>query len=167
MSGDTVMVHKLDHTGKEVWAYPGTVVSRSDGLIILEAAFDRDSIRVGCLVLNPGDLFREYFYDDRWYNVFRISEPESGMLKGFYCNFTRPAVFSPGNIHAEDLALDLLVYPGGKWELLDTEEYEELDLNPSDRIQVSQALEDLKRRIARQEPPFTVAPGPHAPDAGA
>ena len=156
MKTEIIKVHKLDHEGNTAWSYPARVLHRTGCRMVLEAEFDRGPVDVGRITLNTGDHFREYFYTDRWYNVFRISSARTGELKGWYCNFTRPAVFNADGVQAEDLALDLLIYPDGSFELLDEDEYEALELSADEREQVQRALDALLELARGKHPPFSL-----------
>lgn len=148
-----VIVHKLDHQGREVWSYTGRTLARGARWWRLEAFFDRENQKVGELELRSGDRFVETFYANRWYNVFAVHDGER--LKGFYCNITRPArLEDSGHIYAEDLALDLIVYPDGRWDVMDEDEFTALPLPDWERQQAHQALAELQLLATRREGPF-------------
>lgn len=156
-TGDAIMVHKLDHRGREVWRYPARVIERSPPMLILEAFFDRDNQTIGGLSLHRGDRFVETYFTDRWYNIFAVHEGGDGPLKGWYCNIARPARFEPGHVFAEDLALDLIVDPLGRWIVLDQEEFERLEIPLRDRERATQALELLQHLAATHADPFILS----------
>ena len=107
----SVTVHKLDAQGREVWTYDGIVLERGPHFLILQAFFDRQDVELCGLALHRGDRFVETFYDDRWYNVFAVHDRDTDEHKGWYCNITRPALLTDDAVKAEDLALDLVVFP--------------------------------------------------------
>ena len=148
-----ITVRKLDHAGREVISYPGMVLERGEGRIVLRTSWDRGPMDLGFVVLEPHDRWREFFYSDRWYNVFEIRAGD-GRLKGWYCNITRPARIGADEVAAEDLALDLWVTPDGASEVLDEEEFAELELEPEERRKAREALEDLRHRVETGQPPF-------------
>jgi hypothetical protein len=151
---DAVTVHKLDAAGTEVWRYTGRFLSRTPTEWKLEAIFDRAKARVGDLTILAGDRFVETFYADRWYNVFEIHDGQTGELKGWYCNLARPARLEGSDLTQEDLALDLVVYPDGRMEVHDREEFEALALSEEERARVEGDLEELKSLAAAGEGPF-------------
>jgi hypothetical protein len=114
-------------------------------------------VDIGYLVFEPGDYLLEHFYRDRWYNVFALYQADD-QFKGWYCNLTRPAVFSAEAIESEDLALDLVVSADrSEVVLLDEDEYAALDLEthePLAHASVQAALLDLRGLIARGAAPF-------------
>jgi len=150
-----ITIHKLDHLGQEKIAYEGEVLERTPQLILLRAIFTaRDKMELGYVTLLHGDVFIEYFYSDRWYNVFAIFDSTDRSFKGWYCNLTRPARFEAKHIWAEDLALDYFVQPNGAGFVLDEDEFAALELAEFERQTVRAALADLQGLAARHEGPF-------------
>jgi uncharacterized protein len=123
--GETITVRKLLHDGTPSYVWEGTVVSSSDDEVVLEAIFTRGPRDLGYVVLEPNDLFVEFYYYQHWFNIFQIFSKE-GALKGWYCNIGRPPELHPGELHYIDLALDLFVYPDGRELVLDEDEFDEL-----------------------------------------
>ncbi|WP_322509582.1 DUF402 domain-containing protein, partial [Anaerolinea sp.] len=82
-----------------------------------------------------------------WYNIFQIHDGKSEAIKGWYCNVCLPPEIVDGEIRYVDLALDLLVYPNGRQQVLDEDEFAELNLSEEVKKQASQALEDLKQLV--------------------
>nr|HID13501.1 DUF402 domain-containing protein [Anaerolineae bacterium] len=148
-----ITVRKLDHAGRQVTAYPGQVLRRDGHTIVLRTGWDRAPLDLGFVVLEPGDRWTEYFYTDRWYNIFEIRASD-GRLKGWYCNVTRPARISACEVTAEDLALDLWVAPDGECRVLDEDEFAALPLAPAEREAAQQALAELQAMVARKAAPF-------------
>ncbi|CAL9403206.1 hypothetical protein SUDANB108_01508 [Streptomyces sp. enrichment culture] len=60
----------------------------------------------GFVRFEPGDVFTEHYWRDRWYAVKEVRSA-AGTLKGWYCDVTRPAVRSGAELVVEDLDLDL------------------------------------------------------------
>jgi hypothetical protein len=148
-----VTIRKLDHTGRQVIAYPGRVLERGPRTIVLRTEWDREPMDLGFVLLEPDDCWTEYFFADRWYNIFEIRAGD-GSLKGWYCNITRPAHIGPAEVKAEDLALDLWVAPGGDMQVLDEDEFVALSLSPAERETARKALAELQTRVTRRVPPF-------------
>jgi len=153
---EIITVHKLDAAGREVWSYTGHLLARGATWVRLEAhaQFDRDEIAFPGLTLRRGDRMVETFYADRWYNVFTVYDGAAGALKGWYCNITRPARLAAKDVHAEDLALDLLVYPQGGDLVLDEDEFAALPLSPAEQSAARQALAELRQLAACHQAPF-------------
>lgn len=151
---DTITVHKLDASGQEVWSYPARLLARGATWVRLEAHFDREDVALLGLTLCRGDRMVETFYADRWYNVFAIHAGAAGPVKGWYCNITRPARLEAKDVFAEDLALDLLVYPEGGDSVLDEDEFAALGLSRGEQSKAQQALTELRDLAARRRGPF-------------
>jgi hypothetical protein len=148
-SREPVLVIKNNHLGKEMLRYNGVILNRNDSGILLEAIFDRNDLDLKYTVFRRGDRFVEWFYSDRWYNVFEIHDADDDHVKGWYCNFTRPAKFVDGRIEADDLALDLWVYPDGRMLVLDQDEFDALAIGNEERSAVLAGLEELKILLPR------------------
>lgn len=148
-----VTVRKFDHTGHQVTAYPGEVLRREGHSIVVRTAWDRGPMDLGFVLLEPDDCWTEYFYSDRWYNIFEI-RADDGRLKGWYCNITRPARILADEVTSEDLALDLWVAPNGETFVLDEEEFTALRLPPDERAAAEEALLKLQTMVAQDVPPF-------------
>ncbi len=142
-----VTVIKADHTGAEVWRYEGVILKRTPTSITLEARFNRDDLDLGYTVFRRGDRFVEHFYSDRWYNIFEVYDADTGLLKGWYCNFTRPAHLDSNTVRADDLALDLWIDPGRRMLVLDREEFDALPLTDQERQAVLAALDELQKGV--------------------
>jgi uncharacterized protein len=150
----SITVYKLNHLGEEKLQYSGEVLKRAEHCICIRAIFSSDDMELDYVTLKRGDIFTEWFYDNRWYNIFRIVDVDTRELKGYYCNLTRPAQIAENHIKAEDLALDLFVRPDSTTLLLDEVEYQALPLTDVERKQVQAALEELHFLVKAANPPF-------------
>jgi len=150
----TITVIKNDHTGREVWRYTGRVLARGDAWVQLEATFNRPDRQTPYHTFRQGDRFVEWFYSDRWYNVFEMHDAADDHLTGWYCNVTRPAVLRADAVIADDLALDVFVTPDGAITVLDEDEFAALPLDATTRARARHALDELRRRITSGQFPF-------------
>jgi protein associated with RNAse G/E len=151
-----IKIHKLDAQGYEQWCYDGIVLKKDDSKITLEAYFDREGVEFEGIQLRRGDRFVETFYFDRWYNVFAIYDRKTEKFKVWYCNITRPAWIDANHLYAEDLALDLIVYPDLTYQVVDQDEFEALELSGADRSNAQSALDELIKLAAAGEHPFRI-----------
>jgi protein associated with RNAse G/E len=154
---ETVAVSKLDCAGRLVTRYKGRVIQRDATSIVLEARWQRDRLVLPYVIFEPGDRFIEFYFTDRWYNIFEIRAVEDDRLKGWYCNFSRPAIFGDAALSAIDLALDLFVFPNGGVLLLDEDEFDALNLQSADPEawrRVLTAVDDLHAMISARRAPF-------------
>ncbi len=132
------------HAGSEkIYSWSGQVLSETLNMRRLNAWFNGNPGYVGKVLLEPGDRFVETYFTDRWYNFFQIYAGQSDVLKCFYFNLSRPAVFYEDRIEWEDLALDLIVYPDGQKELIDQDEFARLNIDEKTRQICWQTLTDL------------------------
>ncbi|MBN1679438.1 MAG: DUF402 domain-containing protein [Anaerolineae bacterium] len=151
---EPITVIKNDHAGREILRYTGRILARDTTSITLEARFSRADVHTPYHTFRTGDRFIEWFYNDRWYNVFQMHDVDDDRLKGWYCNITRPATLSDGVIVADDLALDLFVSPGGVLSVLDEGEFAALPIDDTTRAGARQALRDLCDRVIARRAPF-------------
>jgi protein associated with RNAse G/E len=105
----------------------------------------------------PFDV-RNHFWQDRWYNVMRCEQPRGGGLAHWYCNITTPALYDGVTVTYADLDLDLRVYPDGRQEVLDEDEFLENKIAmgyPPDVIErAAAALNELKELASAAAFPF-------------
>ena len=149
-----IKVQKKNPAGEVTYEYEGVVLSRDEHSIVLEALFDRADMAFMDVVFKTGDRFVEYYYADRWYNIFAIHDREDGQIKGWYCNIGQPAIIDDGIVSYVDLALDLWVAMDGKQTVLDEDEFEELKLNEELKTGALNGLDELKDLFKSKNPPF-------------
>jgi hypothetical protein len=86
----------------------------------------------GFVRFEPGDVFTEYYWRDRWYAVKEVRD-STGALKGWYCDVTRPATLTGAEVVVEDLDLDLWLSADGTDVIrLDEDEFAESGLTERD-----------------------------------
>ena len=151
-----ITINKLDLNHNLLWSYSGSVIERSDNAIKLEARFNRETSDAGYVVFEKHDRFVEYFYADRWYNIFEIHSAKDNRLKGWYCNIARPAVFGDSTIDQVDLALDVWINPDGTALILDEDEFADLRLDEATRQQARQAVQELIDLARQRIIPFNI-----------
>lgn len=147
-------VLKRDHCGTVVFQYQGTVVDRGEGWVCIQARVSFERADVGAFIIQRNDLMTEWFYTDRYYNVFRVQDGITGQLKGWYCNITRPAEIDDHHAAADDLALDVVVTPTGEVVLLDEDEFAALELSEPEQIAAWHAVDTIRRLVAARRMPF-------------
>jgi uncharacterized protein len=155
---NTITVYKLDYEGRETWRYTGVVVARGDTWLRLEALFNGPERDDGYIIWRHGDRFVEYFYTDRWYNIFEIHDADTDAIKGWYCNVTFPATLSAESVSWRDLALDVWISPSGEVMTLDEDEFAVLPVDAATRARALTAVDDLRAQIVRRDEPFNQLP---------
>jgi protein associated with RNAse G/E len=125
--GSAIHVRKLRPDGSQAFAWDGVVLRCDESGIVLRAEFNVDLVDLGFTTFRRGDEFVEFYYFDRWYNVFQVSSPD-GTLKGWYANVGLPAELRPaaGELVYVDLALDVWARPDGEFIVLDQDEFDTL-----------------------------------------
>ncbi len=154
-----ITVRKILPDGSESMRYSGRIIGRGATWVQIEAFFERADVPLPYVTFRTGDRLLEYFYTDRWYNVFELYDVSGGHLKGWYCNITRPAHIDAEGIAWYDLALDVWVSPLGDVLVLDEDEFAALGLDALTQAAALAALHDLKARIERGDAPFAVLIG--------
>ena len=103
-------------------------------IVCIDAVFALGDRDLGFVRLRRGDRFREWFYAGEWFNIFRVQDGKTLALKGWYCNITRPPLIrADTSVTADDLGLDVFVYPDGKTLLLDEDDFNRLDLTAAEK----------------------------------
>jgi protein associated with RNAse G/E len=150
----SVKVQKKNPAGEVTYEYEGVLLSRDENSITLEALFDRADIPFMDVVFKTGDRFVEYYFTDRWYNIFAIHDRDTEKIKGWYCNIGKPAVIEDGTVSYIDLALDLWISIDGRQTVLDEDEFEALELNEELRMSALKGLDELKNLFRSNNPPL-------------
>jgi len=155
---EPVMLIKADADGRPKTRYRGHIVRHDADVVVVRCPWTLGEVLdLGGVLLEPGDVFDEYYYPGRWFNVFRMWAA-GGRLKGWYCNVTYPpeirAQDGDWEILWRDLALDLLVFPDGTERLLDEDEFEALQPSEEVRARAAAALATLRAWLAAGREPF-------------
>ena len=137
-------VIKCDAHGEEIFRWNGRELRRTANEVMLEAHFTISEHQLGEMVLRKGDRLVESYYSERWYNIFEVHAGEDDALKGWYCNLSHPALLGEREIVFRDLALDLMVYPDGRQERLDEEEFEALVISDEVRREALKGWQELQ-----------------------
>lgn len=146
----TVVLRKA---GSTKIRYPAAVLSDDGTRVTVRAEWAGAGVRdFGFVRFEPGDVFTEHYWRDRWYAVKEV-RTGAGQLKGWYCDVTRPAEVRAGEVVVEDLDLDLWVSVDGAEILrLDEDEFEASGLaarDPEAARQAVRALDELELLAAR------------------
>ncbi|TXS28980.1 DUF402 domain-containing protein [Streptomyces sp. ms191] len=123
----------LTKAGRTKIRYPADVVSDDGHRLTVRAPWAAEGVRdFGFVRFEPGDVFVEHYWRDRWYAVKEVRSAD-GTLKGWYCDVTRPAAIDGDEVVVEDLDLDLWVSADGSEVLrLDEDEFAASGLTAAD-----------------------------------
>ncbi|MFE1752296.1 DUF402 domain-containing protein [Streptomyces anandii] len=145
--------------GRTKIRYPAELLADDGTRIAVRASWAGEGVRdFGFVRFEPGDVFTEYYWRDRWYSVKEVRDGR-GALKGWYCDVTRPATRAGARLVVEDLDLDLWRSADGRDVLrLDEDEFAESGLSLTDPPAAAAALfaldelETLARKADGFEP---------------
>ncbi|MBN1680272.1 MAG: DUF402 domain-containing protein [Anaerolineae bacterium] len=102
----------------------------------------------------PFDMFA---WRGRWYNIY-VNRNADHTLSHFYCNVALPLVITGQTLVFVDLDLDLRIWPDGRIEVLDEDEFAEHTVlfgYPDDVQRTArQALDDILALWEQRCPPF-------------
>jgi protein associated with RNAse G/E len=124
VEGSDIVVHVLKYDGREHRRWPARIAKIDGPLLVLDAVFE-DEIEHDLLgTISSGMISTEFYWLDRWYNVFRFSDPDR-KLKNYYCNVNQPPSFDGRVLSYIDLDIDVFVEPDLTYKILDVEDFEE------------------------------------------
>ncbi|MGC2237370.1 MAG: DUF402 domain-containing protein [Pyrinomonadaceae bacterium] len=119
-----IFINSRKFDGKIHKSWKAELIERNDSLLIFVGEFEKEVKHSNLGVIRRGTISYEYYWLDRWYNIFRFHEPD-GALRNFYCNVNMPPKFENGVLDYVDLDIDILVWKDFKYEILDAGEFEE------------------------------------------
>jgi len=147
-SGDeeiVVRVYKYD--GREHRTWRARLCEQVGPLIVLDAVFAEEVEHELLGKIASGTISKEYYWRDRWYNVFRFSDR-------FYCNVTEPPRFDGSILTYVDLDIDILVEQDFSYRILDLEDFETYPYPAEVQQKARQAVTELIGLIAARAFPF-------------
>lgn len=151
----TVNSRKFDNSIRRSWKC--RLVERLDPLLVFAGEFETDVNHADLGFIRRGTLSYEYYWLDRWYNVFRFHEPD-GAFRNFYCNVNMPPEFKEGVLDYVDLDIDVLVRADFSYQVLDMEEFKANAVKfgyPAEVVlNAERALQEIIESIEKLEFPF-------------
>jgi len=137
----------LQYDGRERRRWAARVVKGDGPLIVLDTVFDEEIKHdlLGTIAL--GTVSKEYYWLDRWYNVFRFNDR-------FYCNVTKPPRFDGATLTYVDLDIDVLVESDFSYRILDLEDFENVSYPTDLKKKARQALGELISLVETRSFPF-------------
>jgi protein associated with RNAse G/E len=147
----------LKYDGHEHRRWPARIAKIAGPLIVLDAVFDEEIEHDLLGTISSGTISTEYYWLDRWYNVFRFSGPDRE-LQRFYCNVNVPPQFDGHVLSYIDLDIDVLVEPDLTYKILDEDDFEQNAkryLYPDQvKVNARRALAELTELIESRSFPF-------------
>jgi uncharacterized protein len=155
--GDKIIVRSCKYDGREHRRWSAQLLKLDGPLIVLDAYFPESVVHSELGTIASGTHSLEYYWLDRWFNVFRFAHPDGG-LRNFYCNVNMPPVIEDGTLTYVDLDLDILVAPDRSYQILDVEDFaisaRFYDYPEDLKIRAQQAVDEIIRLIDSREFPF-------------
>ena len=133
--------------GREYRRWPARVIEQAGPLIVLDAVFAEEIQHDLLGTISAGTISKEYYWLDRWYNVFRFSNR-------FYCNVNTPPSFDGSVLTYVDLDIDVLVETDFSYRVLDLEDFEASQYPAEVQYNARQALNELIELIETRSFPF-------------
>lgn len=154
----SIIVRVLKFNGTEHRRWKARIASRDGSLIVLDAEFEYDVKHEVLGEIPRGTLTAEYYWFNRWYNIFRFLEKD-GSTRLWYCNINTPPTLEDGVLSYIDLDIDVLVQPDFTYQVLDIDEFEQNAMvfgYPDElRREVQRAIADVTSLIEARQFPFT------------
>lgn len=157
MSDNDITVNSLKFDGKVHRSWKCKILKESENLILLEGKFEEE-VRHSILgLIRRGTISFEFFWFDRWFNVFRFHEPD-GSFRNFYCNINLPPTFENNVLDYVDLDIDVLVWRDFSYQVLDIDEFErnakKFSYSKELRETVRRTLSELILKVENRVYPF-------------
>ena len=152
-----IIVNARGFDGEIRKSWKANLLKEEETLLTLVGVFDAEVDHPVLGVIKSGTISYEYYWPDRWYNVFWFHEPD-GSFRNYYCNINMPPTFENGVLDYIDLDIDIFVAEDRSYTILDTDEFDETALihgfSDELRKKVSEAVEELVAMIEQRQFPF-------------
>ena len=160
MSTAEITIKTLKYDGMPHRSWKAELIERDGDLLVFKGVFDQEVVHPDLGTIGKGTVSYEYYWLDRWYNVFRFHEPD-GAFRNYYCNINMPPKFEDDVLSYIDLDIDILVFDGAI-EILDEQEFAENSSTynyPANIIKhVHEAVDELLTMIDQEIFPFSEIP---------
>lgn len=144
---DEIVVRVYKYDGREHRTWRARLVQQVGPLIVLDAVFAEEVEHDLLGRIASGTISKEFYWLDRWYNVFRFSDK-------YYCNVTEPPSFDGSLLTYVDLDIDVLVEPDFSYRILDLEDFETYPYPAEVKQKARQAVAELISLVQARSFPF-------------
>jgi uncharacterized protein len=155
---DEVLVRVLKYNGAEYRRWSARIAKRYESLIVLDAEFEYNVKHEVLGEIPRGTRTAEYYWLNRWYNIFQFLEKDGG-TRLWYCNINTPPTLENGVLSYIDLDIDVLVQPDFTFQVLDIGEFEQnavvFSYPDEVRDEVERAIAEVTSLIEARQFPFT------------
>ena len=160
MQNNKIVINSRKYDGSIHRSWTADLVSSKDTLRVFVGEFADSFVHPELGHIRKGMISYEYYWMDRWYNIFRFHEPD-GVFRNFYCNVNMPPEFNGTEMNYVDLDLDLLVSSDWSVKLLDEDEFRQNALRYSYpdalSIKAHEQITALQDMISKREFPFSTS----------
>jgi protein associated with RNAse G/E len=118
-----IIVSALKYDGTEHRNWLGELVVNEPPLLVVDALFVEEVQHPLLGAISKGTVSTEYYWLDRWYNVFRFGDKGQPNAT-FYCNVTIPPRLNNKTLSYVDLDIDVFVHSDFTYEVLDLEDFD-------------------------------------------
>ncbi len=105
--------------------WPARYCRSVDSLLVLDAVFDEEIQHDLLGTIAIGTISTEYYWLDRWYNVFRFSDADRQVEEASTATSTCRRALMAQRLSYVDLDIDVLVDPDLTYRILDLEDFED------------------------------------------
>ena len=157
LENQLVIINSRKFDGKVHRTWQANLIERRDPLLIFLGKFKEEVKHTNLGVIRRDTISYEYYWLNRWYNIFQFHEPD-GELRNFYCNISEPPKLEKNILNYVDFEIDILVWKDLSYEILDIEEFDENKRKfnyPSKIIKkVYQSVSEIESLIENRRFPF-------------
>src|SRR6185503_2844433 len=107
---EKIIVRVLKHDGAEYRRWTAQFSHQEGNLLVCDAEFDVDVSHEILGEVKQHTRTVEYYWLNRWYNVFRFLK-EDGTTRLWYCNVNTPPQLAGSTLTYIDLDIDIVVQP--------------------------------------------------------
>jgi protein associated with RNAse G/E len=152
-----IIVNSRKFDGKLHRSWNCELIEETTNYWLLVGKFEHEVNHSKLGEIKQGTISYEYFFKDKYFNIFRFHEP-NGELKFYYCNISLLPKFENNVLDFVDLDIDVLVKKDFSFEILDEDEFEKntklFNYSDETKILVNKSLEDLIKMIRSKDFPF-------------
>lgn len=150
-----VISRRIDGGIKRTW--DAELIRLTGSNIVLDGRFASDVEHPDLGLIRKGTISIEYYWTDRWYNIFAFYQPD-GIFRNFYCNINQPPLFNTKTLDYIDMEIDLFIDKDLSSRILDLDEYEaakkKYAIKPEIDAEVFRAVSELETMLSKGEAPF-------------
>lgn len=153
-----IIINSRNFNGEIKRSWKADFIEKRDSLLTFVGIFENEIRHSKLGIIRLGTISYEYYWLDRWYNVFRFHEPD-GALRNYYCNLNLPPKLENKVLDYVDLEIDVLVSKDFEIEILDRDEFDEnsklFGYTPALIKKTFETLDELLKVIETRSFPFS------------